>query len=210
MREELKELLIKDRPFVSTCTAAALRLFGTESLDWDPLVIRDAMEDSLGVKALPQRLFDKINCGYTLVGTNGYTASLETFVPCNHVMSGIPIEEGSIGMDDHYTLSWGVWEYLKLTGDTVEESLFCIDTAVYAGEILYIAGITSPPSWLSWVEYDRAKIERLDSLLDDPQFYMDRQHGMINELENFCKQKDAQLINQLARLDKILPISGNQ
>lgn len=210
MKPELVSLLTREKPFVSTCTAAALRLFGVESLEWDPLIIRDAIQDALKLKKCPQKLFDKINCGYTMIGTNGYTASIEAFVTCNSVMSSIAFDDGVMGMDDQYSLSWGVWEYFRLTGDTVESTQFCVDTAVYAGNILYNAGITIPPDWLSWVSYDAEKIERLESLLDDPQFYMDRQRGMNIELENYCKEKDAQLVNQLQRLDVLLPAKTDQ
>ena len=204
MNEELRNLLVKENPFVSTCTAAALRMLGQESLDWDPLVIRDGVQEFLGLKKLPQKLFDKINCGYTMIGTNGYTASLETLAVCNAVMSSVPFEDGVMPLDDHYTLAWGAWEYFRLTGDTIDSVTFSIDNAIYGGEVLYTAGITNPPDWLSWVEYDPVKISRLDSLLDDPQFYMDRQHGMVAELENYCKEKDAKMVIQLERLDKLL------
>ena len=205
MREELKTLLTTDNPGVSVCTAASLRLLGTDSLDWDPLVLRDSLEEILGLKRIPQKLFDKINCGYTMIGTNGYTSSLETFAVCNAVMSSIAFEEGSMPLDDQYSLAWGVWEYFRLTGDTPDTSQFCINTAIYAGEVLYVSGITNPPDWLSWVEFDPVKMERLDTLLDDPQFYMDRQNGLKEELKRHCKEKDAQMIIQLERLDKILP-----
>ena len=205
MREELRILLTKDNPSVSTCTAAALRLLGPESLDWDPLVIRDSIQTTLGLTKMPQKLFDKINCGYTMIGTNGYTASIETFAVCNAVMSSIAFEDDSMPLDDQYTLAWGVWEYFRLTGETVESSQFSIDTSIYAGEVLYNAGITNPPDWLSWVEYDPVKMERLESLLENPQFYMDRQNGMKAEIRNYCKEKDAQMVIQLERLDKILP-----
>ena len=205
MREELKTLLTKDNPSVSTCTAASLRLLGLESLDWDPLVIRDSIQTALGLSKVPQKLFDKINCGYTMIGTNGYTASIETFAVCNAVMSSIAFEDGSMPLDDQYTLAWGVWEYFRLTGETAETSQFSLDNAIYAGEVLYNAGITNPPDWLSWVEYDPVKLGRLDTLLDDPQFYMDRQNGLKAEIRNYCKEKDAQMVIQLERLDKILP-----
>lgn len=210
MKPELVSLLTREKPFVSTCTAAALRLFGLESLEWDPLVLRDSLQDALKLEKCPQKLFDKVNCGYTLIGTNGYTASLEAFVTCNSVMSSISFDEGVMGMDDQYSLAWGVWEYLRLTGDTIDDIKFNVDTAVYAGEVLYRAGITAPPDWLSWVEYDPEKIARLDTLLDDPQFYMDRQRGMNMELENYCREKDAQMVNQLQRLDVLLPAKEDQ
>jgi hypothetical protein len=125
-------------------------------------------------------------------------------------MSSISFDEGVMGMDDQYSLAWGVWEYLRLTGDTIDDIKFNVDTAVYAGEVLYRAGITAPPDWLSWVEYDPEKIARLDTLLDDPQFYMDRQRGMNMELENYCREKDAQMVNQLQRLDVLLPAKEDQ
>lgn len=205
MKEDLRELLITENAEVSVCTSAALRLLGVESMEWDPLVLRDSLQDSIGISKMPQKLFDKVNCGYTMIGTNGYTSSIETFAVCNSVMSSISFEDGVMPLDDQYTLSWGVWEYFRLTGDTVDSVQFSIDTSVYAGEVLYAAGITSPPDWLSWVSYDPEKLARLDSLLDDPQFYMDRQHGLISELENYCREKDAKMVNHLKRLDKILP-----
>lgn len=205
MIEDLRKMLVDSSSYVSTCSLAAIRLMGLESLDWDPLIIRDTMQDILKMPKMPQKLFDKINCGYTMIGTNGYTGSLEIFVPCNAIMSGIPIEEGSLGMDDQYSLAWGVYEYLKLTGDDPKEVTFNVDTAVYAGEILYANGITTPPTWLDWAMIDPEKISRLDEVLEDPQFYMDRQAGMVKDIVNHCKTKEAEMISQLSSLDKLIP-----
>lgn len=208
MYEELKTLLTAGNPYVSTCTAASIRLLGIESLDWDPLIIRDSMQDALKISKIPQKLFDKINCGYTMIGTNAYTASLEAFVTCNSVMSNIPIEEGTMGMDDPYSLAWGVYEYMKLTGDDVKDLKFTIDTSIYAGEILYAAGITTPPVWLEWVSYDQDKISRLDEVLEDPRFYMDRQAGLRRSIVNHCTEKEAEMLSQLSTLDKLLPANN--
>lgn len=207
MVEELRNLLTDKKSYMSTCSLASIRMLGMESLEWDPLVLRDSLQDVLKMDKIPQRLFDKVNCGYTLIGTSGYTASLDVFITCNMVMSNIPVEEGVIGMDDPESLSWGVYEYFKLTGDDETTSQFCIDTSIYAGEILYANGITVAPKWLDWVTFDPDKIARLDSVLDDPTFYMQRQTGMVIGLENICKAKEAELMTQLASLDKILPVN---
>ena len=61
---------LKNNCFVSSITALALKTFGLESLEWEPRILRDAIESKFELKKLPQRLFDKLNCGYMLVGTN--------------------------------------------------------------------------------------------------------------------------------------------
>ena len=103
------QLLRNPELFVSSAIAICIRKFGMEFLDWDPLVRRDTLKKALGVQKLPQKLFDKVNCGATLISTNGYTQRIEVFIPCNYVMSGRVLSESSMGLDDPYTLAWGVW-----------------------------------------------------------------------------------------------------
>ena len=208
MNSELKNLLTAKDAFVSTCSLAAIRLFGIESMDWDPLVLRDALEEDLAMKKIPQRLFDKVNCGYSLMGTNGYPPHLEIFVPCNSVMSNQQIDEGTMGLDDPYTLAWGVWEYFRLTGDTPEDTEFSEDVRIYGGEVLYQAGMTDPLPWLSWVKFDPVKEERLRTLLTDPDFYNARQIGLKTNLEAMIKARDGALTAELQLLDKLLPATN--
>lgn len=206
--DTLKQLLVDTDSFVSTCTLAAIRLFGMESLDWDPLILRDALQDELKTDRLPQKLFDKVNCGYSLIGTNGYPTHIEVFVPCNSLMANQPIDGETLGLDDPYTLAWGVWEYFRLTGDNTNTVQFATDVAVYGGEVLYEAGITSPPDWLSWVIFDDTKIKRLDSSLSDPTFYSARQVGLKENIRDMCNARDGALMTELANIDKLLPIKN--
>ena len=209
MNTELKNLLTKRDAFVSTCSLAAIRMFGLESLDWDALVIRDALEQELAIKKIPQRLFDKVNCGYSLMATNGYPTHLEIFVPCNAVMANQQIEEGTMGLDDPYTLAWGVWEYLRLTGESHEEVQFSDDVRIYSGEVLYQAGMTDPLPWLKWVQFDPVKEERLHTLLTDPEFYNARQIALKDNLGKMINKRNQALTDELKEMDRLLPAPNN-
>ena len=199
------QLLKNPDIFVSAAIAICIRKFGMEFLDWDPLVRRDTLEKALGTKKLSQKLFDKVNCGATLIGTNGYTQRLEIFVPCNYVMSGRVLTEGSMGLDDPYTLAWGVWEYKQLvqgTPETDPEEPFSIDIALYTGKVLANDGIMTAPVWLDYAEFDPELEARVQENTEGRDGYIDHQTGMLNDLNGFVTERQAQLVAQLDEIDK--------
>ena len=198
--------LLKDPElFVSSTIAICIRQFGMEFLDWDPLVRRDTVEKALGMKKLPQKIFDKINCGATLIGTNGYTQRIEVFIPCNYVMSGRVLTENSLGLDDPYTLAWGVWEYKQLvqgTPETDPEEPFAMDIAVYAGKVLSNDGILTAPQWLDFAEFDPDMMARVEENTEALPGYIDHQAGLMDDINAFVTDRQAKLVAQLDEIDK--------
>lgn len=199
------QLLKNPELFVSSAIAICIRKFGMEFLDWDPIVRRDTLEKALGVKKLSQKLFDKVNCGATLISTNGYTQRIEVFIPCNYVMSGRVLSESSMGLDDPYTLAWGVWEYKQLVNGTPDEDPeepFITDIAVYSGQVLANDGILTAPSWMQFVEFDpiiEARVEENTATLPD---FIDHQADMMNDLNAYVTDRQNKLAAQLEEIDK--------
>lgn len=204
-----KDLMQLPGILTSTATLACIRKYGTEILEWDPLIVRDVLEDDIG--KVSQRLFDKVNCGLTILGTNGYTQRLEVFVPSNSVMSGRALTEGSMGLDDPHTLAWGVWEAKNLNGDIEiagdpESDRFTEDIRFYTGRVLLDAGISEPPTWLSFAEFDPEVQQRISDNTPDPEFYLKRQTGLKNELNAYVSAMRNTLIAQLKLIDQHMPL----
>ena len=191
--------------FVSTVIAICIRKYGMEFLEWDPLVRRDQVAHDMGLKKLPQKLFDKMNCGATLIGTNGYTQRIEVFIPSNYTMSGRVLSESSLGLDDPYTLSWGVWEYKQLIQGTPEddpEEPFALDVAMYAGKVLSNDGILTPPTWLQFAQFDPEMMARVEENTEALPGFIDHQNALVSDLNEFVTKQQAKLTEQLNAVDK--------
>ena len=102
--------------FVTSITLVALNKFGQELLGMDPLLVRDAVQDVFGLQKMPQRMFDKLNCGLTLVGTSSYTDSIEGFLMGTAVMNNHVLDGNTIAFCTLKECAWGVWEYMNLNG----------------------------------------------------------------------------------------------
>lgn len=67
---------------------AAVSKFQQQAVNWDPLVLRDAFQAQFNCK-LSQRGFDKLMAGTSMIGTNLFTASIQSF---QHVLQLVPTE----------------------------------------------------------------------------------------------------------------------
>ena len=82
--------------FVTSITLVALNKLGQGLFDMDPVLVRDAVEDVFGLKNMPQRMFDKLNCGLMLLGTSSYTYSIEGFMMGTAVMNNQVVNGNTI------------------------------------------------------------------------------------------------------------------
>jgi hypothetical protein len=198
-------LPLKNNCFVSSITVLALKTFGLESLEWEPRVLRDAMEEKFDLQKLPQRIFDKLNCGYMLVGTNAYTSTIEGFLSANAVMNNQSFDENQIPFNSLKTLAWGVWEYSNLMGDIKDGAPteeFSSDIIVYIREAAELNGVRKFPDYLKFAENPHIGLPDMGTDPTAMEMYLNRQQSNINDLNAFITGRQTALVQELTELQR--------
>ena len=191
--------------FVSSVTLMGLKALTMESLDWEPEILRDAFEAFYKIPNLPQRTFDKLNCGYSLVGTNLYTNSIEGFLSFNAIMANMPFEEDEVPFNSLKMVSWGVWEYINLTGEMkngTPEEQFCPEIVLYVQKAGALAGVSTFPPWLSWAQGAPGSVPDFSSDLTAFAAYGQRQQTEVADINAYVSNRQALLTEELKILQK--------
>lgn len=194
---------LKNSCFVTSVTLASLKAFGLESLDWEPEILRDAFQEQFELRKMSQKLFDKLNCGYTLVGTNAFPASIEGFLSSTAIMNNQPFEEDEIPYCSLENCAWSVWEYMNLIGETkngapTEE--FAPDIIAYIQETGKINGVTEFPTYLAFANRPDGSMPDLTGDADAFMMYEARQKDYINRINRYVADKQARLNEELTLL----------
>lgn len=197
--------------FVTSVTLATLKAFGLESLDWEPEILRDAFEEQFDMKKMPQKLFDKLNCGYTLVGTDAFNSTIEGFLSCTAIMNNLVFDESEPPFCSLEMCAWSVWEYSLLLGDlqdgkpTVE---FSPDITAYIREAGKLNGVSRFPKWLSFANPESEPMPDMTGDTDLFEMYNARQDAFISNMNGFVTAKQQRLNEELRKLEE-LKIIGN-
>lgn len=198
--------------FVTSVTLAALKAFGLESLEWEPEILRDAFQDRFELPKMPQKLFDKLNCGYTLVGTDAFEGSIEGFLSSTAIMNNMSFDEDEIPYCTLEQCAWSVWEYINLTGD-IENGRpsvkFSPDICLYLQEAGKANGVTKFPTWLDFATPENGALPDLTGDADLFSMYNARQESYISDMNAFVTQKQAVLAAELNKLKNAGIIAKN-
>lgn len=193
--------------FVTSITLAFLRQTGKDALDWDPLIVRDAFEGIFNIKKMPQRMFDKLNCGLTLIGTSLFTESIEGFLMGTACMNNLVIDGSTVSFCTLRNCAWGVWEYANLNGDIDQDSRptekFSPDIIKYIQEAGKLNGVTKFPVWLDFASLPSDSMPDMTEDLDLFEAYNSRQEDYIEGLNVFVSEKQAALTAELTELKRL-------
>lgn len=201
----MKNILLQQDCFVSTITLAALSKLGAESLQMYPETLRDLVQQVFQLGQMGQRLYDKLNCGYSMVGTNLYTQSIECFLACNAIMAGKPLDSDKVAYNSFYDLAWGVWQYCNLVGQMQgykPTQQFSQDIKVYIRQSAKLQGISKLPPWLGFAQQG---LQAGTAIFSDPQqlqAYTSRQQQQLNRVNAFITQRQQRLQQQLLQAKK--------
>ena len=192
--------------FVSSVTLAAIRQLGMESMEWDPEILLEGFEAAFGMKKMPQKLFDKLNCGYMLLGTDAFTQTIEGFLSATAIMNDRAFESDTVPYCSLDECAWSVWEYCNLVGeikDGVPTMDFHPDIIKYIQEVGKVNGVSRFPIWLSFANDDPTPYPDMSG--DDSQFemYSLRQDEYIAQLNEFVTRKQNELTEELQKLEKL-------
>ena len=201
----MSELPINKNSFVSTMAMLGMRALGLESLDWEPEILRDAFEDAYGIDKLSQRLFDKLNCGYMLVGTDAFTTSIEAFLSATAVMNNMVFESDEVPYCTFEMCAWSVWEYINLMGDIEDgkpTDQFSSEIILYIQKAANENGISRFPLWLKFAEPEN-NLPDLSGDIDQFEMYQERQNDRISDMNGFVTRKQEELTEELTNLQKL-------
>ena len=191
--------------FVTSVTLTALKTFGLDSLEWEPEILRDAFEEQFQIKTMSQKLFDKLNCGYMLVGTDAFSSTIEGFLSATNIMNNLVFSEDEAPYCSLDMCAWSVWEYINLLGDvkdgkpTIE---FCPDIVTYIQQVGKQNGVSKFPKWLGFADPTNAI---MPDLTGDPELfsmYEARQQNYISDMNGFVTFKQNLLTQELETLQK--------
>lgn len=202
----MSEIPLTRHSFVTSITLTALRKLGMESLDWDPLITRDAFELSLNEKQLPQLMFDKLNCGYTLISTDAFTATIEAFLGCTYVMGGRMLDGAEAPFCTLGMCAWSVWEYINLMGEMngVEPSeTFHPDIVKYIQEVARLDGVYKLPAWLKFAEPPIPALPDLSGDVHLFEMFMARQEEQVSAINTATATRQEALKAELEKLQEL-------
>ena len=189
--------------FVTSLVLPTLKKFGFESLDWEPEILRDAFEEEFQMNKMPQKMFDKLNCGYMLVGTDAFTSSIEGFLSATNIMNNLVFDGDEAPYCSLEMCAWSVWEYGELIGgikDGESTENFCPDIAKYIQEVARVNGVSQFPKWLSFANPENMAMPDMTGDPDLFEMYNNRQQNYIGDLNGFVTFKQNLLTEELHKL----------
>ena len=189
--------------FVTAVTLPAIRKFGLESLDWEPEILRDAFAEEFEMNKVPQKLFDKLNCGYMLIGTDAFTSSIEGFLSATNIMNNLVFSEDEAPYCSLEMCAWSIWEAINLLGD-IENGAptckFCSDIVAYIREVGRLNGVSQFPRWMAFANPENMRMPDTTSDPDVFSMYQLRQEDYISDLNGFVTFKQDLLTKELHTL----------
>jgi len=198
-KTELAEILNDRNTFTTTAMMILLDEYGTDFLYWDPVTVGLEIKRDFGV--VPERyLMDKLQAGTVLLINDLFFKSFETFnTICNVLNIGVFDSDLLIPatLDD---IMWSCTEARLVLGEDYTGE-FSHDIARYAGKLLSVEGIHTPPAILSFAEYPEQELSSLADLKmeDEIMFkvFWDRQAEAKDESEKLLNQRMITLLEQL-------------
>jgi len=190
--------------FVTSITLAALAKLGPSILDMDPLLVRDACETVFGLGKMPQRMFDKLNCGLMLVGTTAYTDTIEGFLSGTACMNNQVYDSYTAPFCDLTQCCWGVWEYINLNGD-IDRNLqptetFCPEIIKYIQEAAWLNGIVKFPTWMQFAEKPKGEMPDMGNDIMLFEQFMQRQDDYVADIKAKVDERQEKLLDELRAL----------
>ena len=189
--------------FVTSITLAALKKFGLESLEWEPEILRDAFEEQFDLAKLSQKAFDKLNCGYMLVGTDAFTSTIEGFLSATAIMNNLVFSEDEAPYCSLEMCAWSIWEYGDLMGgieDGKSTEQFCPDIIAYIQEVGKTNGVYRFPKWMEFANPPDNRMPDITSDADQFTMFENRQNNYISDLNGFVTAKQQLLTEELKKL----------
>lgn len=202
----MSEIPLNKDSFVSSIALSALAAFGQASLTWEPEILRDIFENEMKMTKMPQKMFDKLNCGYMLIGTDAFSSTIEGFLSATAIMNNLVFDSSEIPYCELKHCAWSVYEYMNLLGDTENgkpTDVFCPEIITYIKEVGKSNGIYRFPACLSFADSEQPLPADLTGDVTLFEMYHARQDDYIAEINNYVNNRKEMLEKELLQLAKL-------
>jgi hypothetical protein len=198
-----KELFTSKDAYATPMFLWMLQKYGTDIIHWDPATIELQLREDLG-EAVPGYNLDKINAACSLLASNLFHTSLETFNNlCLAFSRGVVSGEYMIPARS-FDILWGVTEAKIIEGPDFDKEGFDPNIALYAGVTLDHEGIYEPIKMLHWITYPEGRKETVyNAIADDPlsyETYKSMQQDKKDQLNQDVQKKMIEMFKQVRDL----------
>jgi hypothetical protein len=200
--KDLKDYINAPDTFATTLLTIIIDRYGSECLEWDPLVLALEMQRDFGV-APDTATLDRIQTGATLLTTNMFFQNLESYMHMCNALNLQSIDKNNLTPADVDDCAWGVTEAMLLLGKDFKEMQWNPNVALYTGTMLQQEGILRPPSVLGFAIYPNQPLEEGVDETKDPILFQTAwsvQDDRKREIEERLQERIQVLFKQLKEL----------
>lgn len=199
---DIHDILVAPDTFTTTLLTICIDRYGSECLEWDPLVLAMELQRDFGV-SMPAESLDRLQAGATVMLTNMYFQNLESFVSISNSMNFQSIAKDNFIPADVDDMAWTATEIHLLLGQDYKDMVFSPQVALYAGTVLQQEGILKPPSVLAFAIYPEQPLSEGVDQTKDPIMYQTTwsvQSERTKEVEDRLQERMQLLFAQLKEL----------
>lgn len=205
-KEALKAVWKNEASYATTLLLCYIDAYGTEGLEWDPMTVRQEIEEDYNIK-LSNKNFNKLMAAINIATTDQFYNSLPEFIDLCNILSGDVLDPRWFDPADPGECAWGMTEAMFISPpDKDDENPFAQDIVGYIAEIIKAHGIQNPPDVLKVGLRDDAKqiAENVaQTFSDDPEMYSaiwKVQQEKSEEIREYVKSNLRSLVDQIGKL----------
>lgn len=208
-KAQLHAIATDDEMLATPLLVLCIDTFGTEFFEWEPATFDLECAAHFGTQ-LSDSNRDKVWALVSVLTTDLFYKSLETFIPIANVLNGAQADFDTYDPVTGEEAAWAITEVFLVDppGEADKGRKFSHEIRRYIGETLRSEGITAPPAILApHVEYDIHPEEQMGAVVGpDPDFlhmYETRQAEHRAEIEQYVADRGMLLTQQLQQLPLI-------
>lgn len=206
-KDRLGQLVSDEQMMATPLLVLCVDTFGTPFFNWEPQTFDIESQAAFGTE-MPDVNRDKVWALVTLLTTNLFYISLESFIPVANALNG---EGSDFSNYDPVTADEAAWAIVEAAlidppeGNQDNAERFGHDVKRYIGAALEAEGVTTPPKFLvPYAEYDADPEERVGASIGPDEHMLkmheDRQSKEREEIEQYVRNNLGTLLEQLRRL----------
>lgn len=202
-RDNSKAVWLNGESYATVLLICFIDAYGTEGLEWDPMTIRQEIEEDFGVK-VPNKVFNRLMSAINIATTDQFYTSLPEFIDLCNILSGDILDPRWFDPADPSECAWGITEALMISPpDDGDENPFSSDIVGYIAEVVKSHGIHNPPDVLKiglGADADKIAENVAQTFSDDPEMYSaiwKVQQEKSDDIKTYVKENLRSLISQI-------------
>ena len=207
---KIASVLADENMLATPLLVLCLDQFGTEFFEWEPSTFDTEIETRFGVK-MPTVNRDKVWALVSVLTTDLFYKSLETFIPVCNTLNGSEADFDDYDPVTGEEAAWGIVETSLIDAPEAGEAgdRFSHEIKRYVAMTLQSEGVTTPPTFLKpFTEYDRDPEENVGITIGPDEemlaMHTKRQQSERAEIEAYVRGQLEDLVAQL----RLLPLKN--